>query len=303
MCRMITIIGGLTIDENIFRGRIRKCIGGPGYYISRILNNIGVKHVLISIVGRDFPRDEICNSEYTICRIIRLECENIYFKNIYIDEDTRIQECTYPGYEIDPDALLMYLNIIIDGGIIIISPVIGEFPLSIVSRLSANNRVLLDPQGYVRYIDGRRVNHKYIGWEGFKDVYLIKPSIEEFKYLFRDLSDLELFLDSTYAILSVTLGIDGSIYISRDECYYIPPYRPLKGVDPTGSGDVFMGGLAYAMYNDYKGLDMALFSTVLAYSFLAGEETNLDEISFRMDELRNRIREYELRDIYKIYLS
>jgi sulfofructose kinase len=63
--------------------------------------------------------------------------------------------------------------------------------------------------------------------------------------------------------LTITLGAEGSITLSEDRAYRIPPFI-VEAVDTTGAGDVFHGGYIYGLLQGWDIRDTVTFASALA---------------------------------------
>jgi ribokinase len=64
-------------------------------------------------------------------------------------------------------------------------------------------------------------------------------------------------------VLTITLGIRGSITVSIDQVVQTPAFK-VEAVDTTGAGDVFHGGYVYGILQNWNLRDIILFASALA---------------------------------------
>jgi len=129
-----------------------------------------------------------------------------------------------------------------------IAPIAGEITQEVAEKLRSYADVLsLDPQGLVRNF-GKSGNITYSSLEDKRILELIniyKSSSGEIKVA-TSLSDLNLAIKAVHdygvETVIVTLGMKGAVLSIEETIYNIPSYRFGKVVDPTGAGDVFIGG-------------------------------------------------------------
>ena len=92
----------------------------------------------------------------------------------------------------------------------------------------------------------------------FKDAIKVADILkftEEELLLLTNEKDIEVSIRKILAdnqIAVVTLGKDGSIFVSRDKYIHVPS-KPIKPIDTTGAGDAFY---SYFLYSLDKGLDI-----------------------------------------------
>ncbi|MDH5375805.1 MAG: PfkB family carbohydrate kinase [Candidatus Bathyarchaeota archaeon] len=129
-----------------------------------------------------------------------------------------------------------------------IAPVAGEVSYKVVKKLkNCADLLSLDPQGLVRKFDekgnvtlGSLKNKRILE---LVDIY--KSSLNEIKAATgRSRLDSAIKAVHDYGVetVIVTLGMKGAVLSVEETSYNIPAYKSKKIVDPTGAGDVFVGG-------------------------------------------------------------
>lgn len=129
-----------------------------------------------------------------------------------------------------------------------IAPVAGEVSYKVVKKLkNCADLLSLDPQGLVRKFDekgnvtlGSLKNKRMLE---LVDIY--KSSLNEIKAATgRSRLDSAIKAVHDYGVetVIVTLGMKGAVLSVGETSYNIPAYKSKKIVDPTGAGDVFVGG-------------------------------------------------------------
>jgi sugar/nucleoside kinase (ribokinase family) len=64
-------------------------------------------------------------------------------------------------------------------------------------------------------------------------------------------------------VVAVTMGADGSLIASAGKIAHVPAFK-VNVVDTTGAGDAFMGGLSYALLQDWDHRRVGLFANACA---------------------------------------
>jgi sugar/nucleoside kinase (ribokinase family) len=129
-----------------------------------------------------------------------------------------------------------------------IAPIAGEVTYEVAKKLrSCAQWVSLDPQGLVRSFDekgnvtrGSLTDKRMLG---LIDIY--KSSLNEIKAvtgMSTQKSAIKAVHDYGVEAVIVTLGTKGAVLSVEETVYKIPAYKSKKDVDPTGAGDVFIGG-------------------------------------------------------------
>jgi len=65
------------------------------------------------------------------------------------------------------------------------------------------------------------------------------------------------------SVVAITMGADGCLIATRTEKAHVPAFRP-DVTDTTGAGDAFMGGLSYALLQDWDLKRVGLFANACA---------------------------------------
>lgn len=273
---MISVIGGLTIDHNVYGCDEFRKIGGPPYYISRVLSQLAIETNIFSAVGADFAEEhliQLCSQGFTKCYIKRVKGNNILFKNIYSDEYTRTQYAYHTDYTIDLSEGDM--EVILSGLYAVISPVFHEVDIDLIKTLRKHSdriKIAVDPQGFVRDLGvGNKVLLRKVPIECFRGVDVLKLSVEELSALVdKDPALLSELLSEIRGFISVTMGRRGSAVISEGTLYFIPSYPVKKVIDPTGAGDVYLAGLVYGDILGLSAIESSVLASAVASAFLEG---------------------------------
>ncbi len=120
----------------------------------------------------------------------------------------------------------------------------------------ANTKVLIDVDGDIEHL----LNHANIGTrEEIQQLLDLADVIKLSKAASLQLAegkDIQEFI-KTYTenkankIVVITLGDQGSYIATQNETIFSPAYK-INCVDGTGAGDAFMGGLSYALLQNYS---------------------------------------------------
>jgi sugar/nucleoside kinase (ribokinase family) len=129
-----------------------------------------------------------------------------------------------------------------------IAPIAGEISYEVVEKLKGCTEVLsLDPQGLVRSFDktGKVKPRAQVDKRVFSLINIYKSSLDEIKAS-TGLSDMGSAIKAVHDFgvetVIVTLGARGAVLSVEKTFYTIPACSSRVFVDPTGAGDVFIGG-------------------------------------------------------------
>jgi sugar/nucleoside kinase (ribokinase family) len=129
-----------------------------------------------------------------------------------------------------------------------IAPIAGEVTYEVAKKLrSCAQWLSLDPQGLVRSFDekGNVTRSSLTDKRMLELIDIYKSSSDEIKAvtgMSTQKSAIKTVHDYGVETVIVTLGMKGAILSVKETVYKIPAYKSKKVVDPTGAGDVFIGG-------------------------------------------------------------
>jgi len=261
---MISVIGNPTLDTIIISDSKTQKVGGPPSYIDAALKNTGIEYKIVGKVGKEFP--------------------NALYKNpITVDKPTTQFVLKYRegGRDLENPVVCesIYPSDIVESKISLVSMVSGEvLPETLEEIIKKSGFVIVDIQGFIRKVESGKVMMVDIKETAYSDVIkkvdIIKASEEESKFL--DIDDLRNSLT-----VIITKGRDGCEIITKDNVMVIPT-RPEEEIDPTGAGDMFIGGLGLALSNDYNLEDACSVANkfgAFAVKVKGVPEVSIDEIN------------------------
>jgi sugar/nucleoside kinase (ribokinase family) len=129
-----------------------------------------------------------------------------------------------------------------------IAPIAGEVTYEVAERLRSYAQWLsLDPQGLVRSFDekGNVIRGSLTDKRMLELIDIYKSSSDEIKAvtgMSTQKSAIKAVHDYGVETVIVTLGMKGAVLSVEKTVYKIPAYKSKKIADPTGAGDVFIGG-------------------------------------------------------------
>lgn len=240
----IAVFGNPTIDEIRRDGNVFLAPGGSAVYVSAASAYLGAKVDLVGNVGNDYPREalnQLRKAGVSIDSIRHMNAPSTRFELTYHDSSRRIRVlCS--GDRLSANRVRGAWRAAHIG------PVFGEVDSSTVLRLRRHTRfVSLDLQGFVR--DSRRdrsvrlVRRRLAPVLGASQV--IKASLEEARIQTGTKDPLEAaeaLLANGPIYVIVTLAGKGAILAMKEGGRFrIPTYPEELLVDPTGTGDGFVG--------------------------------------------------------------
>lgn len=225
----ISIVGHASLDKIITTNNIVEKVGGPPTYIESILKNSDIDYRLVTKVGKDFPLEKLAQKPI----IVSKPTTKFVLKYNENGRELENPEVCEPIYPED----------IKESKISIVSPISGEVSVETLQKIIEKSEiVILDIQGFVRKIENEKVIITQLDYriqDLLKDVDIIKANEKESIYL-----DIEKLKQNSDII--ITKGERGCDLITKNNVLRIPADNQ-KEVEPTGAGDMFLGGLALAL--------------------------------------------------------
>lgn len=223
-------------------GRAEKVIGGACTYISWAASYFVNDIRLTSIVGSDFPKDEIWQLEKRGVNMEGLKIvengKTFFWAGKYHDDmnqrDTLVTDLNVLD-DFDPDLPDSYL----DSQYVMLGNLTPDIQIKVVDQLKNPKLVVLDTMNF------------------WMDVAMDKLKIAISKADVLTINDEEArLLSGEYSLvkaaekiftmgpkyLVIKKGEHGALLMSKDEIFYIPALPLAEVKDPTGAGDSFAGG-------------------------------------------------------------
>ncbi len=241
----LAVLGSLTLDQIVSKGKTRVAPGGSALYVSVSSSLFGAKVDIISHVGVDYPSENLRwleNRGIGVERVKRLAGRTCRFKLQY-RRGYRTLQLLQIGSPLGTSELNGSWSAIHIGS------VFQEVPLSLMSECRRrSNLVSMDLQGFVRRkgMGGRVLLRRTRFGNSLQSIDLVKVTVEE-ALVQAGASDLRSaiarILQRGPKYLVVTMGSKGSILAERGGTLSrIPAYPETSVVDPTGAGDAMIGG-------------------------------------------------------------
>ena len=247
----ITVVGHFSIDSILLPSRSRPFVilGGSVTYVSLVTKRLDGTVSIISKVGGDFPEAYMWwlrQEGIDLSGVIRLETERttrfeLEYSNDLSNRTLRLKSRASPINLNDlPNSLRARA--------LHIAPIAGEISYEVVEHLKHCADVLsFDPQGLLRSFDeaGNVTCCSLVDKRLLNLINVYKSSQDEISTVTGQ-SDLNSAIKAVHdfgvEIVLVTLGVKGAVLSVENTLYHIPACNFGTVVDPTGAGDVFMGG-------------------------------------------------------------
>lgn len=246
----VCVIGHFSLDSITVPGRDKPFhnLGGAATYTSFAVKTLDGAASVISRVGGDFPEAYLWwlkEEGIDVSAVKRYPEETTtHFELVYNKDFERTLKLTSKGYPISPDDIPKNFQ----AQAVHIAPITNELSYETVEHLKGCCDVLsLDPQGFLRSFDenGAVTQNPQPDKRILGLVNVYKSCINEI-YTLTGQSELKPAIRAVHdygvETVIVTMGDKGSLLSVEGAQYNIPACQSKVLVDPTGAGDVFMGG-------------------------------------------------------------
>lgn len=248
----VAVVGHFAIDTIRLPSRSMPFVvlGGSATYVSFVIKRLDGTVSVISKVGGDFPEAYLWllrEEGIDVSNIVKLKRGGTTRFDLEYSKDlsSRILRLESKAAPISLSNLPKSLQT----KAIHIAPIADEVSYEVIERLKGCADVLsLDPQGLLRRFDkktGKATPSSSVDKKLFSLVNIYKSSLEEITAL-TGKSDINEAINAIHDFgvktVIVTLGAHGAVLSVEKTVYNIPPCSSRTIVDPTGAGDVFIGG-------------------------------------------------------------
>lgn len=293
----ILTVGTVAFDdiETPF-GKVEKVIGGACTYISWAASYFKNDIRLTSIVGGDFPVDEIRELEARGVNMDGLKIiqngKTFFWAGKYHENmnsrDTLVTDLNVLD-DFDPELPSSYY----DSQYVMLGNLTPEIQNRVIDQLESPKLIVLDTMNF--WMDIALENLK----KAISRVDVLTINDEEARQLSGEYSLVNAgkrIFEMGPKYLVIKKGEHGALLMSKDQMFYAPAL-PLSMVkDPTGAGDTFAGGfighLAKTDDTSFENMKRAVVYGSAMASFCV-EEFSLSKMkNLTDDEIRNRVQQF-----------
>ena len=247
----VTVVGHFSIDSILLPKRQHSItvLGGPVTYVSLVSRRLEATSSIISRVGGDFPEAYtwwLGEEGIDLSGVVKTELEQT--TRFELRYDNHLSKRILRLKNKAPPINLADISVSVRAKAVHLAPVLDEVSYDLAALLRSRTEILsLDPQGMLRKVDsaGNILLSSPGDMRLFELVNICKCSREEIKVLTgkSDLaSGIRAVHDWGVETVIATKGDKGALLSFEGTTYNVPAYTPKAVVDPTGAGDVFIGG-------------------------------------------------------------
>ena len=247
----LAVVGHFSIDSLKLPNRSKPytVLGGAVAYVSLVTRRLGGTVAVISKVGKAFPQaytQRLLEEGVDLSGVAKIDDEwttsfGLTYNN---DLSARTLKLRHQGSAITTADLPSALR----AKAIHIAPIAAEIPFEVVEHLkNCASCLSIDPQGMTRRFDeeGNVACCAQMDKRILPLIDIYKSSFEEIRVLTGQ-SDLNKALKAIHdlgpQIVIATMGEKGAVLSNQETVYPVPACKSTRVVDPTGAGDVFIGG-------------------------------------------------------------
>ena len=247
----IVVIGHFSIDSLKLPTRAKPCrvLGGAVAYVSLVTRRLCSSVAVISKVGGDFPKiymKHLRDAGVSLSGIVQVPSERTTSFELAYKEDFSFRKLILKAQ--GSPITLADLPDTLSSKAIHIAPIAAEIPFEVVKQVrSFTNCLSIDPQGMARSFDAvgnvaccAKIDNRVLP---LVDIY--KSSLDEIEALTGHSNigkAVRAIHDLGPKIVIATMGERGALLSVEGSIRTVPACKPTRVVDPTGAGDVFVGG-------------------------------------------------------------
>ena len=236
------VIGHVAIDRIITDQGERIQLGGPPTYVSLVTRKLGKSVMTVTKVGGDIPDDFISQLEglgIDLEGMIIEGAETTRFILDYRGAERRLSVGSVCEEIKSEDVVGL-------SEVVLLAPIVGETPPSVLSNIESDV-IALDPQGFVRDIqpDGTILPKRWFDESLMRRLTIYKSSEDELRLVTGDIDSmkgLEKIIGLGAEVAIATKGGEGALLVMREGRCKVPALTLREALDPTGAGDIFIGG-------------------------------------------------------------
>lgn len=239
----LVIVGTVAFDaiETPF-GKTDKILGGAATYIGLAASQFNVEGAIVSIVGGDFPKDNLTMLEEKGMDISGLEIvedgKTFFWSGKYHNDmntrDTLITDLNVLA-DFDPQVPEEYKN----AEVVMLGNLHPLVQLSVIGQMDSPRLIVLDTMNF--WMDNALEDLKKV----IAKVDVVTINDEEARQLSGEYSLVKAaqkIMEMGPKNVVIKKGEHGALLFGRDDVFFAPA-MPLREVfDPTGAGDTFAGG-------------------------------------------------------------
>lgn len=304
----LVIVGTVAFDaiETPF-GKTDKVIGGAATYIGLAASQFNADSTIVSIVGGDFPKEDL--------KMMQDKGMNLSGLEIVEDGKSFFWSGKYHNDMNTRDTLITDLNVLADfvpkvpenyrdAEVVMLGNLHPNVQMSVVEQMRNPKLIVLDTMNF--WMDN--------AWEDLMKVIakidVITINDEEARQLSGEYSLVKAakkIMGYGPRVVVIKKGEHGALLFDRDDVFFAPAL-PLREVfDPTGAGDTFAGGfvgyLSRTQDYSFENMKNAVIQGSVLASFCVEKFGTERMINLTKKEMRQRLHQFKSLTHFEITLT
>lgn len=304
----LVIVGTVAFDaiETPF-GKTDKIIGGAATYIGLAASHFNADSAIISIVGGDFPKEDL--------QMMKDKGMDLSGLEIVEDEKSFFWSGKYHNDMNTRDTLITDLNVLanfdpkvpenyLDAEVVMLGNLHPLVQLSVVQQMKNPKLVVLDTMNF--WMDNALDDLLNV----ISKVDVVTINDEEARQLSEEYSLVKAakkIMSYGPTIVVIKKGEHGALLFAEDDVFFAPA-MPLREVfDPTGAGDTFAGGfvgyLSRTQNYSFENMKSAVIQGSVLASFCVEKFGTERMLSLSRKEMRQRLHQFKSLTHFEITLT
>ena len=302
----LVIVGTVAFDtiETPF-GKTDKILGGAATYIGISASNFEVDGAIVSVVGGDFPEENI--------DLLKDKGINVEGLEIVKDGKTFFWSGKYHNDMNVRDTLITDLNVLADfnpvvpqvyrdAEVVMLGNLHPMVQMGVIEQMQNPKLIVLDTMNF--WMDSALADLK----STIAKVDVITINDEEARQLSGEYSLVtaaKKIMEMGPAFVVIKKGEHGALLFHKDEMFYAPALPLAEVFDPTGAGDTFAGGFSgyLAKTGDFSFENMkiaVIYGSVLA-SFCVEKFGTERMVNLSKKDVQQRLEQFKKLTQFKIH--
>ena len=302
----LVIVGTVAFDtiETPF-GKTDKILGGAATYIGISASNFEVDGAIVSVVGGDFPEENIDLLKDKGINVEGLEIVKdgkTFFWSGKYHNDMNVRDTLITDLNVLADFNPVVPQVYSDAEVVMLGNLHPMVQMGVIEQMQNPKLIVLDTMNF--WMDSALEDLK----STIAKVDVITINDEEARQLSGEYSLVtaaKKIMEMGPAFVVIKKGEHGALLFHKDEMFYAPALPLAEVFDPTGAGDTFAGGFSgyLAKTGDFSFENMkiaVIYGSVLA-SFCVEKFGTERMVNLSKKDVQQRLEQFKKLTQFKIH--
>jgi len=302
----LVIVGTVAFDtiETPF-GKTDKILGGAATYIGISASNFEVDGAIVSVVGGDFPEENIDLLKDKGINVEGLEIVKdgkTFFWSGKYHNDMNVRDTLTTDLNVLADFNPVVPQVYSDAEVVMLGNLHPMVQMGVIEQMQNPKLIVLDTMNF--WMDSALADLK----STIAKVDVITINDEEARQLSGEYSLVtaaKKIMEMGPAFVVIKKGEHGALLFHKDEMFYAPALPLAEVFDPTGAGDTFAGGFSgyLAKTGDFSFENMkiaVIYGSVLA-SFCVEKFGTERMVNLSKKDVQQRLEQFKKLTQFKIH--